>query len=98
MDAFRCHVTETWIIDLALNSIKTWARDATERSRPDLGAHDILRRRMDDLSAIRLHLDQLSRTQLLSRLDNTVSELKDRLRDIATSANRNLGVVGSRDN
>jgi hypothetical protein len=78
MDAFRCHVTETWIVDLGLPSIRTWAADAVDRPEADMGAVDILDRRMDDLNLLKRHLEEFSRDQLLSRLVATMEELKRR--------------------
>ena len=90
MDAFKCHVTETWIVDLSLKSIKEWAQDAIQRQQPDLGAHDILERRMKDIAALRKHLVLEDRVQLVARLDNTVSELESRLRTISAAAKQGV--------
>jgi hypothetical protein len=87
MDAFRCHVTETWIIDLGLTSIRIWAADAVERPEPDLGAVDILDRRLEDIHVLKDHLKKFDRIQLLARLDGTVEELNRRKNQILKAAN-----------
>lgn len=86
MDAFRCHVTETWIVDLGLTSIRTWAADAVDRPEADLGAVDILDRRMNDLKVLEKHLDELNRDQLLARLKSTMDELTRRKQQIRQQA------------
>ena len=89
MDAFRCHVTETWIVDLALNGNRIWASDAADRPEPDLGPLDILGRRLEDLAAMRQHLEESGRIQLLQRLDVTIAELGLRQGRISDAARSN---------
>jgi hypothetical protein len=86
MDAFRCHVTETWIVDLGLTSIRTWAADAVDRREADLGAVDILDRRMDDLHVLKKHLEEFNRDRLLARLVSTMVELERRKQQILGGA------------
>lgn len=78
MDAFLCHITETWIVDLGLDGLRTWAVDAVTRPVRDLEALDILHRRLTDLEALRRHVEEAgpSRLVLLARIERTVTELR----------------------
>jgi hypothetical protein len=78
--AFDCHVTETWMIDVALDSIKEWAVDVASRSSSDRKALAILDRRIDDLRRVREHVHAAgaSRAHLLRRIDITLDVLSSR--------------------
>ena len=78
MDAFLCHVTETWIVDLGLDSLRRWALDAVARPVRDFAALDILAMRLRDLEELRTHIEQAGpgRLDLLARIENTLRELR----------------------
>lgn len=77
MDAFSCHVTETWMIDLALTSLVTWADAIDGTGGPDERALDILERRTEDLRTVRKHLENSAhpRTDLSMRVRKAETRL-----------------------
>jgi hypothetical protein len=76
VDAFRCYVTETWMIDLGLTSLTNWASDIPKRRRHDPSAMEILERRLYDLADIRRHIAETPlRRQLLGRIEAVESKL-----------------------
>ena len=88
IEAFQCHVTETWIVDAALAAIGTWSITVLQRPRFDDAAFDILKRRLGDLKELHAHVTQVPGRHILSRkmerviLEiNTISEQLARRRE-----------------
>ena len=72
IDAFRCHVTETWIVDAALEAIVAWSESVLKRPQFDAAAFDILMRKLEDLREFRAHVLQTpNREDLARRMERT---------------------------
>lgn len=67
ISAFKCHVTETWIVDTALEAITIWSLSVLERPRFDEAALDILGRRLGELRRLHSHVSEVPGRQALAR-------------------------------
>lgn len=80
-DAFECHVTETRMIGIGLEALKTWAADALSRAAGDPGPIDILERRIERLDAMSSHLERQggNRAEIAWRIRDVHDALAARL-------------------
>jgi hypothetical protein len=78
VDAINCEVMETWIIDLALESIRAYAHEVKGRKALDAGGLNILENRIAGLARIRddLRDSRFGGDRLLARTDDVLEELK----------------------
>ena len=81
IDSFRCHVTETWMIHLALDDLQSWVADVERRSQRDKSAYDILARRLRDLAEVREHVEKAAppRGKLARDITAVETGLRDKL-------------------
>ena len=80
-DAFECHVTETRMIGVGLEALRTWAVDALSRGAGDTGPFAILERRIERLDGMRVHLERQggNRAELAWRIGDVHDSLMNRL-------------------
>jgi len=78
MDAFVAHVTETWMIELALESLSTWASEAFGRLGDKHDVRQILNLRLEDIVRLRRHLEESewSRDLLVQKVRTTELQLR----------------------
>jgi hypothetical protein len=78
MDAFDCHITETWMLEDAADALEDWATDVLSRSTINRSDLDILDRRLDALASVRAHLEEKPwlRMALLSRIEKAQHRLE----------------------
>lgn len=83
IDAFNCYITETWIIDTGLESIKDWAKDVASRPVRDQAGLDILQQKVIDLKKLEQHIRKsgLERYHLLCRVESALNTISTYLQD-----------------
>ena len=81
-DAFACHVTETRLVTLGVDALWSWTADALSRVGTDGEPLRILKRRLDRLEEMRLHVEEQGpqRIDLAEHIGKVHYRLNERIR------------------
>jgi hypothetical protein len=94
VDAFNCDVIESWILDVGIENLKSWAEEVIVREHDDPGALDILEKRTKVLASIYADLMTagFSDKSVLRRINKAVEELAEYILQLKRKKSSQVGM------